>query len=193
MKKTEKILAAISIMGILLNLFLVPYGDTLSILSMSCLAVLYMYLSFALFNDIPLQKVLKRENHKDISKRTKIGTNLIGMILALITIGILFKLQDWPNASTLLNIGFCGLILSAIISFIKVRQSNPKLHYTLLTRLATFSIIGFIFILTPKENLLEFKYRNHPEYVEAVKKAWADPSNQDLWKKVNEESLKIHK
>jgi hypothetical protein len=38
----------------------------------------------------------------------------------------------------------------------------------------------------------EIRYRNHPEYVEAFKKAMADPDNAALWKDVDIEMKKIN-
>ncbi|GAB7087584.1 hypothetical protein JCM15579A_16880 [Marinifilum fragile] len=152
-----------------------------------------MYLGSAIFCGVPLQKVFIKESYAGYSNRRKSVNVMIGMIISATLVGILFKLQGWPNASFLLQIGSGGLLISALIYFIKVRDKNPAIYSNVINRIAIVAMFAFIFMLTPKEKLLEFKYRNHPEYVKAVKKAWADPDNQALWKKVAEESLKIYK
>jgi len=193
MKKTEKILAAISILGILFNLYLVPFGGTLSIISMTCLAILYMYLSFALFNDIPIKGILKKDSYAGISKLRVFGTIATGLVLSVSVIGILFKSQLYPYSSVLLAEGVIGLFIAAIVAVVQLRRSSAKFYSEILKRIAIIGILSLILYLTPREKILEINYRNHPEYVGAMKKAWADPSNQDLWEKVKEESLKIQK
>lgn len=193
MKRTERIIGIIAFVSIILNLNLVPLGSTLSVISLSCLSVFYMYLGSAIFCGVPLQKVFIKESYAGYSNRRKSVNVMIGMIISATLVGILFKLQGWPNASFLLQIGSGGLLISALIYFIKVRDKNPAIYSNVINRIAIVAMFAFIFMLTPKEKLLEFKYSNHPEYVKAVKKAWADPDNQALWKKVEEESLKIYK
>jgi hypothetical protein len=52
MKKAEIILGAIALTALVLNLLFAPSGSIITVLSLSILSVLYMYLSFALFNGI---------------------------------------------------------------------------------------------------------------------------------------------
>ncbi|MPQ48895.1 hypothetical protein GCQ56_18000 [Marinifilum sp. N1E240] len=193
MKKTEKILAAISILGILLSLNLIPYGGTLSIISMTCLAILYMYLSFALFNDIPIKGIFKKDSYTKISKLRVFGTIVTGLVLSVSIIGILFKSQLYPYSSILLAEGVIGLFIAAIVAFVQLKRSKDKFYFNILKRIVIIGILSIIFYLIPREKILEISYRNHPEYVEAIKKAWTNPDNMALWDKVYEESLKIHK
>jgi len=51
----------------------------------------------------------------------------------------------------------------------------------------TWTILTF----TPKIGLIELKYRNQPSYVDALKKAMADPENTELWDKVEIERQKM--
>ncbi len=49
------------------------------------------------------------------------------------------------------------------------------------------------FYVKPRETWLEIRNRNHPEYIETVKKAWAAPDKQDLWDKLDEEREEMNK
>ncbi|WP_282015977.1 hypothetical protein [Marinifilum flexuosum] len=193
MKKTEKILAVIAFTSIILSMNHVPFGGVISVLSFTILALLYMYLSFALFNKIPFTRILKKEAYLNISKLRIFGTVLTGMVLSLSLIGMLFKLQLYPMADINLLTGILGLLIAAIVSIIKYSIGKDKFYVDILKRIILIGVFGLLFTITPKKSILEIRHRKHPEYVEAVKKAWADPDNQALWKKVEEESLKIYK
>lgn len=192
MKKTEKILAVIAFTSIILSMNHVPFGGALSALSFTILALLYMYLSFALFNKIPFTRILKKKAYLNVSKLRILGTVLTGMFLSFSLIGMLFKLQLYPMADINLLTGILGLLIAAIISIIKYSIGKDKFYFEILKRIILIGAFGLLFTITPKESILEIRHRNHPEYVEAVKKAWADPDNQALMKKVEEESLKIY-
>lgn len=192
MKKTEKILAVIAFTSIILSMNHVPFGGSISALSFSVLALLYMYLSFALFNKIPFTRILKKEAYLNISKLRFFGTVLTGMLLSCCLIGMLFKLQLYPMADINLLTGILGLLIAAIISIIKYSTGKDEFYLDIFKRIILVGVFGLLFTINPKESILEIRHRNHPEYIEAVKKAWADPDNQALWKKVEEESLKIY-
>ena len=42
------------------------------------------------------------------------------------------------------------------------------------------------------ETILELRFRNYPEYVEAEKQLWQDPENIELIQKASEERQKMH-
>ncbi|MCT4604481.1 MAG: hypothetical protein N4A59_16460 [Marinifilum sp.] len=191
MKQTEKILGIIAIISTILSLFSIPFIGNILIISLSTLSFLYMYLGSILFKDIPFKLVIKQENFKEYDKIQKFGIYVMGMALSITTIGILFKFQCWPNSSLLLRIGLTGILASVIINLIKYNQIKSHNFSNILKRAAIIGVIGLFFMLTPRENILEIRHRNHPEYVEALKNAWADPDNQVLWDKVEEENLKI--
>ena len=119
MKKAEIILGAIALTALALNLLLVPGGGVLTVLSLSTLSVLYMYLSFAIFNGIRLRQIFKKDSYKGISKMRIVGAILTGLALSMTTIGLLFKFQSWPGATMNLAIGLLGLAIALIVGSIK--------------------------------------------------------------------------
>ncbi|PXY02437.1 hypothetical protein DF185_07245 [Marinifilum breve] len=170
----------------------VTFNGVISALGFTSLALLYMYLSFALFNKIPFTRILKKEAYLNVSKLRIFGTVLTGMVLSLSLIGMLFKLQLYPMAEVNLLTGILGLLIATIVSIVKYSIGKDKFYFEILKRIILVGVFGFLFIITPKESILEIRHRKHPEYIEAVKNAWADPDNQALWKKVEEENLKIY-
>ncbi|NOU61389.1 hypothetical protein [Marinifilum caeruleilacunae] len=192
MKKTEKILAIVAVLSVLLNLSTVPFSAVLTTISFTGLSLLYMYLSFALFNNISFRQILKKESYQEVSRIRIFATVLTGMALSVCLIGILFKLLLYPFAEINLITGLNGLSIAIIVSAIMYVIRKDKFYVSILKRIMIVGAVGILFTLTSREQIIDIKYRNHPEHKEALKKAWADPENQELWKKAEEESLKMH-
>lgn len=192
MKKTEIIIATLSIIALGLNLLLIPGGGVLTVLTLSLLSMIYLYLSFALFNDIRLRNIFKKESYKELSTSRIVGAIGTGIALSATTIGLMFKFQSWPGADLNLGAGLLGLIIVTIIGIVKYRKCKSDYYIRIIKRTAIFGGIGLILMLTPKVSWIEFKYRNHPEYVDALKKAMADPENKSLWTNVEVERQKMN-
>ncbi|MBK8807421.1 MAG: hypothetical protein IPO21_12565 [Bacteroidales bacterium] len=96
MKKGEIIIAGLSIIALGLNLLFIQGGGILTVLTLLTLSMLYMYFSFALFNNIELRKIFKKDSYKGISSNRIFGAVGAGLALSMTTIGLLFKFQSWP-------------------------------------------------------------------------------------------------
>ena len=192
MKKSEIVLAILSVIALVLNLLLIPCSEILTCLSLLGLAIIYHYLGFALFNNIKLKNVFKKDSYKGITKFRILGAIGAGFSLSMTVIGIMFKFQSFPGASFMLIGGFIGLLIVTIIGIIRYSKNKSDYYTKIFKRVAIIGGIGLVLILMPKSALSEFKYRNHPDYLKAVKEAVANPENEELWGKVNEERQKIN-
>ncbi len=191
MKPTEITLAILAAAAIVLDMLLVPGAGVAMVLLLSALSVLYFWFGFALFNGIRLRDVIKKDSFKGISSLRKVGAIGAGVALAYTLIGILFELRIWPGAGvTQIN----GLVLLAVVTgiglFKYTRNKSP--YYTrIFKRVAIIGGLAVILLVTPSTTWLAFKYRNHPAYLEALTQALADPRNEELWMKVDEEREKM--
>lgn len=192
MKKAEIIIGTISIIALGLNLLLVPGSGILTVLSLSSLTMIYFYLSFALFNDIRLRKIFKKESYKGISTLRIVGAIGAGLALSITIVGLMFKFQSWPGASFNLGIGLVGLLIVTIIGLIKYSKNKSDYYTRIFKRTAVFGGLGLILMLIPKASWIELKYRNHPDYVKALKNAMDNPDNKELWDKVEEERKRMN-
>jgi hypothetical protein len=192
MKKTELVLIGIAILALIMKMFHLPASGILTVLSLSSLSVIYMYLGFALFNNIRFRKIFKKETYKEISTKRIIGGIGTGLALSVSLIGILFKFQSWPGASANLIMGIVTLSIVAIISLIKMKKSEDDYYSNILKRIAIFGAICIFLFSIPTKTWMEWKYPNNPEYVKAVLDAKSDPENQQLWDKVDEEREKMY-
>ena len=76
----------------------------------------------------------------------------------------------------------------------KTRQHdlfNFKLIGNVLKRTVTYGLVAVIIYLLPEYTLLEYRFRDYPDYVEAYKKAVENPGNMELWDEVDKEREKI--
>lgn len=192
MKKTEIIIGAIAILALVLNLLMVPLTGVLTVVSLSLLSVFYMYFSFAFFNGIRLRHIFKKSAYEGITTMRILGSILMGFALSVTTMGILFKFQDWPLSHINLIIGLLGLTIALIVGAIKYSRTKSEYYTTLFKRIAVVGGLAVVLLLIPKETFLELRYRSHPEYIDAVKNSIADPENEGLWDKVDEEHRKMN-
>jgi hypothetical protein len=191
MKKGEKILVALSVFALILNLFLIPFGGVLTVMTLSALSILYFYFGIALFNDIRLRKIVKKESYEGISPLRRAGAVGAGMALSVTTTGLMFKFQAWPGANIYLVIGLVGLVAVMVAGAVKYSKNKSVFYTRIVKRAVLYGGLGFMLILMPKYFLLEFKYRNYPDFVQAVKNAAADPGNPALQEKIKEERQKM--
>jgi len=193
MKQTERILGVSIIVLMSLRLFFnYSFSSLLITLLTVLLSLLYFGFSFALLNKIRFRNLFKKESYNGISTLRIIGTIFTGFVLSLITIYSLFKFQSWPYGNYGLIISLCGLSMIIIVVLIKFISSKKAFYSNYLWRLGIIGIIATSLYLLSRESLLEMKYRDFPEYVEAEKKLMKDPTNKELEQKANEERKKMH-
>jgi len=192
MRRTELIFATLSIIALGLDLLLIPGGGVLTVLTLSTLSMIYFYLGFALFNDIRLRKIFKKDSYKEISSLRILGAVGAGLALSMTTIGLMFKFQSWPGADFNLGAGLLGLLIVTIIGLTKYSKNKSDYYPRIFKRAAIFGGLGLLLFLTPKTSWVELKYRNHPEYVDALKKAMANPNNKELWDNVEIDRQKMN-
>lgn len=144
MKKAEIILGAIALTSLALNLLLVPGGVVLTVLSLSTLSVFYMYLSFALFNDIQIRRIFKKDSYKGISTMRIVGAILTGLALSMTIVGLLFKFQSWPGATMNLGLGLVGLLIALIVGTVKYSKTKSDYYTKIIKRIAVYGGLGLI-------------------------------------------------
>lgn len=192
MKQTELVLAAIAIIGLSLSLAGIPGGSVFTIFPLFLLSAIYCYLGFVILNDIRLRNMFKRQSYKGMTALRILGAIGAGIILSTAVVGIMFKWMMWPGASVMLFISIPGFLALALITFIKYSQNGNIIYKKLLIRVG---VIGtFVLLLTVfPDMVMACKYRNNPEYLEAVKAVNEDPSNPVLQQKEMEERQKIER
>ncbi|NQY29984.1 MAG: hypothetical protein HRT69_11005 [Flavobacteriaceae bacterium] len=184
--KFELIVGGITIIALLLNLFLIPGSAVFTILSLATLSCFYFYFSFAILNSVRLRMIFKKGSFSKITTLRIIGAIGVGVNLSVVLLGILFKTLSWPGASVMLMSGLLGLSGSLVVMFVKYSQNKSSFYVNVFKRIVLVGGLGAFLFFLPKDALLEFKYRDSPDYITAVKAVNADPENEVLQRNVVE-------
>lgn len=166
--KTEKIISAVILLGLLLKVFHVPISSLVLVISLMTMSMIYFGGAFYFFCD----KNLKNSN---------IALSIIvGIFLSTAQVGILYKLLFWPGGQIMLLIGlFSTIVLLIITIFLKIKSSeNLKTYYkNMLIRISVWAILSLIIYFIPTSTLVNYQYKNEPEKARLLNLTISDPTN----------------
>lgn len=180
MKKFELIFLLTVIGAVLAVLINYPMATQILVVSISILSVFYMYIGFAVFLDIPFRELFGKNRFGQISKQRIVGAFALGIALSASLIGLLFKILIWPNATIQLLIGLSGLVLIGALSIWRYMFNKSQFYHRVFIRLALYIPIIVFAIFIPKYAVLEYQYRDYPEYIEAFKAKNENPDDAEL-------------
>ncbi len=148
MKKAEIILALVAFVCLILNQFSIPEGGTLVLVSFGLLAILYMYVSFALFNDVSFRDMFKKKSYTDISFLRISGSVATGLFLSTALVGILFESLSWPGSTGMLIIGYFALLVVLIVGIFRYLKTKSDFYIRLFQRIALLVSMAMVLLLT---------------------------------------------
>jgi len=191
-KKIELIAAAVAIAAFLAGeLFLFPYSNILFVLSVATISMFYFAAGATIFGQLNKPADIAA-NTPASPPKAGIVTVFIGGVFAVVLIGILFKLQNWPFASQYLEFGMAGLLIAAVIITFNYTKTSYY-NVAIAKRIVVYGIICIALLLLPKFALTDFKYRAHPAYLEALKNSVTHPGDTVLQNKLTIEREKLTK
>ncbi|MDX9904171.1 MAG: hypothetical protein RB288_08855 [Bacteroidales bacterium] len=151
MKKLEMILIAGAVVGLLMTLFDIPLNTLIVSLFFLVLALLYIYLGFALFNNVGFRNIFKAESFKGLGPwriALAIGT---GIALSTLTVGFMFSILGYPMADTILIYGIVLAVIMIILALIINGRDNNTFYRNIILRCVIFLIIAVVFLLLPAD------------------------------------------
>jgi hypothetical protein len=168
MKKAEKILVCLAVIGIILRFLLINYSGLLMVISFTLLSILYFPLGFLLFNDIRLRDIFKRQSYRGVSRLKLIGTVGVGISLVSVILGICFRILGYEGSYLLLKEGLFLTLISFVIALIRYLKKESISYKNILIRICIIGFIGFLAIITPRYYLQKILHRNSPDYLEQM-------------------------
>lgn len=183
MRKLEKIIGIVVLIALILKLALIPGSGILTVLSLSILTMIYNPFGFAFFNGIRLRDIFKKNSYKGISGLRIIGAIGLGMGLAAICSGVLFKIQHWPGGENNLIVGLVTTLIILVIAFIKYLESKSDYYKFMFKRIAIIGGLGLILAFLPDLSITKIQFRNHPDYIKAYEDYLENPQNEELRKR----------
>ncbi len=189
MKKVEGTLLVILILSLILNLFLVALTDVLILMSSILLSFFYFLFAYLLLNGRTLRNLFQ----PGLKRSRILESALAGVSFSYGIMGLLFTWLHLPGGGTTLTIGMLLFVPVFVFSGFRYRASRDPFYKRVQGRTLFFGVLGGLLLLLPEGSIRNFKYRDYPAYLEAVKEAEANPSDKALWEKVDREAQKIGK
>jgi len=192
MKKFEKIIGFVLLIGLTFKFLLISGGSFFLAISLMFLAFLYFFLGFALFNQIPLKKIFKKESFTGINTIKVILAIGFGIGLSNTCVGILYKIQHWTGARILIISGITVIIIILLIGLISINKTKGPFIRGIIKRSIIIGGFGFLLLFISDYSIIKIQYRNHPLYIKAYEDLKSDPNNPDYKKNLIKEQERIN-
>lgn len=190
MRNTEIILGSTFLAGLVMKFTFTPGGGTLIVVSILSISLIYYFLGFALFNQIPLKTIFKKDSYKGISYLRIFGAVGAGFGISMICNGILFKIQNWPLGLSSLGMGLALTSIVLVIAIFKYIKTRSNFYLPIFKRIAVIGILGLILFLIPEMAIVKFQFRNHPDYIKVYEQFVNNPKDEMLKQKLGIEYQK---
>ena len=154
MKKLEKILIVLSLIGIAMKLVPVAGGATITVFGILLLALLYILFGFALFNGIRFRDIFKKRAYTGVKTSHILMSAFCGICLFFLLMGIMFKIQAWLGAAIEL---FSSSVLTTILfiaCLIWYLSSPQQFLKNIFYRAVPLLVIALALYVTPSEKLV---------------------------------------
>ena len=188
MKKTEKILIVLFILGQIMRLTYLSGGTFISIFSGTLLATFYLILSVPLMSGLNFKHLFSK-NHQ-IKKYQIRLTFFLGISFCICTMGILFKLQIFTEANLFLFVGMLFLTGSSTLFVIKCRKA--RIYQDAIVRIISFAAVSGLLLIIPFKSMVDLYFNKYPDYANALKEQLDNPHDDEIRWKVLEEREKIN-
>jgi hypothetical protein len=165
MRKTEKILIVMVVLGQIMRLMDIQGGVMISILAAFLLSILYVFFGFLLFTGQKINNLFQKR--KSLQLKGIVISITTGLALMLCISGILLKVHIIQDAHIPIVI---ALIMMSIVLFLLWKtMKNTVLFSKVKTRIIGFGIAGLLLIATPYDWLVDAFYFRDPEYRKEIK------------------------
>ncbi len=191
MRKLEIILTILPLIGILFRILHLPGADILVLIPFTLLAFIYFYFGFALFNGIRFREVFKKSTYSKIEELNIPFGAAAGVALSIGVLGISFKLVSLPGALILLMLGAIGLIIITSIAWVKKETRSDNVFQKVIKRSIPFGLVCVFLLSVPTRTWLTWRFPNNSEYVDSIMEYKADPENEGLRLKMEEERKRM--
>jgi hypothetical protein len=176
MKSLEKVFIVFAIIGLLLRVMMLDWGELFLTVSLPSLAVLYLLTSWSIF------KHKEDGHHLFLSLFT-------GLAFFITLMGILMKLMIWKWANITLGVGLSMMLVFKVMGLFlekKLAQEMDSYFKKLFLRYYIIAGAAIIVLITPYKYIVTIYHRDDPEYIRLFLRYFEEPNN----KKYKSEFLK---
>lgn len=166
MKRAEKILVALALIGIIGQTANASFFSGITVLSLSLLSVFYLAGTYFL---------LKPDNGK-LEKGQTIWSVLLGFGISNLVIGSLFAIMQWPGGPAAIQGGLLFLAVPFVVVLISYKPNN-SFTKGMLQRVIPFFVVAVLLNIGGGHQLATIRYRKHPKLVQAMKEHNSSPND----------------
>ncbi len=180
MKKLEKILWGVFVIGILFKIMKWPGAGILTITSLGLVSCFYLYLGIGIFNNLTLKAMFSKDSYQYKHRFNLLFGAIFGIVLAALVIGFLFKFMLWPGANVLLILGLFSLLFSLLMYGLLLKKKKVNLAKSSFYRIVLIGILSLSLSIIQSDSIIDFYYPNNPEYANALKEIIRNPSDMKV-------------
>ena len=180
MKKAEKILIVLFIIGQVFRLMYLQGGEILSLVSAAALGFLYLFFGFALLNDVRFRALFKKKTYAELTRNDILLSLFAGAALFIAVTGGVFKLQFYGGADLLVDLAFVLLVAALVMTLIFYFSDNRVHFKRSLERLIPYCTVMLVLVVTPISALIDIYYRDYPEQAKELKEAFEESQLEEL-------------
>ena len=180
MKKSEKILWGVFVIGILFKIMKWPGAGILTITSLGLVSSFYLYLGIGIFNNLTLKAMFSKDSYQYKHRFNLLFGAIFGIVLAALVIGFLFKFMLWPGANVLLILGLFSLLFSLLMYGLLLKKKKVNLAKSSFYRIVLIGILSLSLSIIQSDSIIDFYYPNNPEYANALKEIIRNPSDMKV-------------
>jgi hypothetical protein len=148
--------------------------------SITLLAIYYMWFGFFIFNRAVISDLIDRKKRAAFDPFRTTGSILMGLVYSYALIAIMFAVFFFQGMHFML--GFASLLLAAATGFAAFNQWLKKIDGKYLRqyylRSAILLALTLSFWLTPLQTRLNIMYRQHPDFIEAYMNYHNNPGDE---------------
>lgn len=191
--KTEKIIAIIFVLAVILKFQHMPGSGVLLVTSLSILAMMYFPAGLYFLSDNPKKiSMVKSDETLDghltsaipeKGKTQNMAWSVVaGFLLSIVPIAIMFKLQYWPGSQVLLLVSVFTAPIIAAVSYYLMNKGDSSLrryYKNMVLRAGVLSFCAILLFMTPASTMLSIQYGDDPEMVRVKTQYYSDPQNEE--------------
>jgi hypothetical protein len=183
-KNLERTFIVIALIGLLFKFLHLPGGSMFFILGATLLCLFYYPFGLAYLQGISIQSIFKKAAYQNTTLVISLLALFGGLALAMLLIGIQFKLQFWPGAHVNLMAGIVFIALLLLLSFLLLKSDNRQNLKRLYIRGSILLAVAIMLRLTPTPAIVDIIYSDRPCYRDTLKEVMVHPENEDAQEKL---------
>lgn len=169
----EYVMVSLFFIGLVFKMKHYPGQTMLIILSLLPLGIYYFLFAFKAFFNLPIGKFLKSTQFSNNQKTFGFATGF-GLLVALL--GVIFHIQIYPGAKTMLQLGIMILSISSILAYVKYAKTKGTFYLRVLARSGIILIVALALVSIRTSVWIELSHKDDPEMLEAELNYYHNPT-----------------